>query len=368
MEDVFLERTRRLQQRLLGADAAGAIFFPSPNLFYLTGFWEEPMERHLLLFVPPDGDPVLVAPALYESQLQAETWVERIETYSDSTDPAGVIADVGDRLGMTAGTVLVDPTMWARFTLDLRQALPSAEFELADAVMADLRQTKDDPELDRIARASELTDAVMDRVRDLGPEAVGMTEAELAAWIRDALLESGDSVAFDVVVGSGPNGAKPHHRHGEREIEAGDPVVLDFGLRRDHYPSDTTRTVVFDGAPPAAFETVHEVVAEAQEAAVEAVEPGVPAESIDAAARSVIEAEGYGDEFIHRTGHGLGLDVHEDPYIVSGNDDRLEPGMVFSVEPGIYLEGEFGVRIEDLVVMTEDGGARLNTSPRGWEA
>jgi len=172
--------------------------------------------------------------------------------------------------------------------------------------------------------------------------------------------------SFETIVGSGPNGAKPHHGCGDREIRAGEPVVLDFGTRVDGYPSDQTRTLVFDGEPPAEYERVHETVRAAQAAAVEAVEPGVAAEAIDRAARDVIEDAGYGDAFFHRTGHGVGLDVHEEPYIVAGNDRELEPGMVFSVEPGIYLDGRFGCRIEDLVVVTEDGCERLNDTDRGW--
>ena len=366
MTDPFRERTRRLQQRLLGEDVAGAVLFPSPNLFYLTGFWEEPMERHLLLFLPATGDPVFVAPDLYATQLRAETWIETVETYPDGADPLEIVTEVGTGLGMDDGIIRLDPTMWARFSLDLAGAFPEATFELLEDQMASLRMRKGDAELDRLAAASEAADEVMGAVRDLGADAVGMTESDLARWIRDALLERGDAVSFEPVVGSGPNGAKPHHRHGDRTIRAGDPVVLDIGVRLDRYPSDTTRTVVFGDEPPADFEQAHAVVERAQAAAVDAVEPGVTAESVDETARAIIEEAGYGEAFVHRTGHGVGLDVHEPPYIVEGNDLELEPGMVFSVEPGIYLEGSFGVRIEDLVVVTDSGARRLNDSPRTW--
>jgi Xaa-Pro aminopeptidase len=176
----------------------------------------------------------------------------------------------------------------------------------------------------------------------------------------------GEGVSFEPIVAAGPNGAKPHHHHGDRTVERGDPVVLDFGTRVDGYPSDTTRTVVLGGDPPAEFETVHDVVLSAQTAAVEAVAPGVEARTVDRAAREVIGAAGYGDAFVHRTGHGVGLEVHEAPYVSADSTTTLEPGMVFSVEPGVYLEGRFGVRIEDLVVVTDDGCERLNDAPRGW--
>ncbi|MDH5020936.1 M24 family metallopeptidase [Halobacterium rubrum] len=366
---VFETRTRDCQQRLRDAGAAGAVLFPSPNLSYLAGFEETPSERHLLLFVPADGEPAFVAPALYEEQLDEETWVADVRTYTDSEDPESLVAEVAEEKGLTGGELLVDPTMWARFTQSLRETLPDATWALADDVLAPLRVRKDDAELDALRCAGEAADAAMDDVRDLGADAVGMTERELADYVADRLAaHGGTGVSFEVITGSGPNGAKPHHTHGDREIEAGDPVVCDFGTRVDSYPSDQTRTVVFAGDPPAGFEAVHDVVREAQQAAVDAVKPGVTAGEVDAAARSVIDAAGYGDEFVHRTGHGVGLEVHEEPYIVAGSDRELEEGMVFSVEPGVYLPGEFGVRIEDLVAVTADGCERLNDSDRGWQA
>ena len=366
---VFQARTRDCQQRLQETGAAGAILFPSPNLYYLGGFEETPSERHLLLFVPSEGDPAFVAPALYAEQLREETWVADVRTYTDSEDPETLVEDVATDLEMDEGELLVDPTMWARFTQSLRETLPDATWDLADEVLAPLRVRKDDAELDALRRAGAAADAAMDDVRGLGADAVGMTERELADYVADRLAaHGGTGVSFEVITGSGPNGAKPHHTHGDREIEAGDPVVCDFGTRVDGYPSDQTRTVVFAGDPPADFEDVHDVVREAQEAAVEAVEPGVKAGEVDAAARSVIEDAGYGEEFVHRTGHGVGLEVHEEPYIVADNDRELEEGMVFSIEPGVYLPGEFGVRIEDLVAVTADGCERLNDSDHGWRA
>jgi Xaa-Pro aminopeptidase len=234
-------------------------------------------------------------------------------------------------------------------------------------VLADLRMCKDDHELAALRRAGELSDRVSEEVRSMASTAVGWTETGLAEEIERLLADHGaGEPAFGTIVGSGPNGAKPHHRHGDREIRPGDPVVLDFGGYVDGYPGDQTRTTVFAGDPPEGFEEVFDIVREAPPAGVDAVEPGVPAEAVDAAAREVIEDAGYGDEFIHRTGHGVGLEVHEPPYIVAGNDRELEPGMLFSVEPGVYLEGEFGVCVEDLVVVTGDGHERLNDSPRTW--
>jgi Xaa-Pro aminopeptidase len=363
----FESRARDCQRLLRERGAAGVVLFPSPNLYYLGGHTEEPSERPCYLFVPSDGEPAFVVPALAGDQIGDATWVEDVRTYGDDEDPTDLVREVATDRGIAAGELLVDPTMHARFTQSLRGTLPEASWGLADEVLGPLRVRKDDAELDALRRAGEAADAAMRDVRDLGADAIGMTEHELAAFIEERLEANGGSgVSFAVIAGSGPNGAKPHHHHSDREIERGDPVVCDFGTVVDRYPSDQTRTVVFAGDPSAEFREVHEVVREAQEAAVETVEPGVTAGEVDRAARSVIEDAGYGDEFIHRTGHGVGLDVHEEPYIVADSDRELEPGMVFSVEPGVYRSGAFGVRIEDLVAVTENGCERLNHTDRGW--
>jgi len=367
MDERFESRTRRLQERLATSDATGVVLVPSPNLYYLSGFWEEQMERPLLGFVGESGDPSIVAPALYGTQLADETWIGDVRTYGDGEDPYDLVEAVAADLDLADGHLLLDPTMWARFSVELQRRLSDATVDLAEDLMGDLRIRKDDAEIDAIRRASRVADAVVSDLREMGESVVGMTEAELARTIEDRLVEAGgDGLSFDVIVGSGPNGAKPHHHHSDRRIGAGDPVVLDFGTRVDRYPSDQTRTLVFGGRPPEGFDDAFAAVSDAQEAAVQAVEPGVEAGDIDAIAREVITERGYGEQFIHRTGHGVGLDVHEAPFIVAGSDRTLEPGMVFSVEPGVYVEGEFGIRIEDLVAVTEDGFERLNRTDRGY--
>ncbi|GAB7010030.1 aminopeptidase P family protein [Halorubrum trueperi] len=370
-EDIHADRRERAASRLRDAGVDGLICFPSRNLQYLTGFEESPGERHLLLVMPAAGrerdDPSLLVPALYERQVREETTVADVRTWRDGDDPTAAVRELFGEFGLGEGRLLVDDTMWATFTQDLRDAAPDATWGLASEILADLRVRKDEAELTAMRAAATAADATVDDLRDLGADAVGMTESELADWIVDRMGEhGGDGPSFGPIVGAGPNGAKPHHGHGDREIRPGDPVVLDFGTRVDGYPSDQTRTLVFDGDPPAAYERIHETVREAQAAAIAAVEPGATAESVDRAARGVIEDAGRGDAFVHRTGHGVGLDVHEEPYLVAGNGRTLEPGMVFSVEPGIYLDGRFGCRIEDLVVVTEDGCDRLNRTDRGW--
>ena len=354
----FERRTETVQAALgdIGADALVCV--PGRTLQYLTGFEEPQRDRHLLFVVPRSGEPAAFLPSLSAAQFRTETWVREVDTWGDGDDPVAALSAFFDDRGVPAAPhLLVDDTMWATFLQDVRSVRPDATVGLASEVVADIRLRKDDAEIDAL-RA----------VRALGADAVGLTEAELAGRIESFLTDAGgERLSFETIVGSGPNGAMPHHTHGDREIRAGEPVVLDFGTRIDGYPSDQTRTVVFDGDPDERVQEVHDVVRRAQAAAVDAVGPGVIAGAVDDAARSVIEAAGYGDAFIHRTGHGVGLDVHEPPDIAAGNELELRPGMIFSVEPGIYLEGDFGVRIEDLVVVSDAGCERLNHTSRGLE-
>ncbi|NKE34992.1 aminopeptidase P family protein [Natronococcus sp. JC468] len=377
MRSPFDDRIAACRRRLEAVGAELLVCSPGPNLAYLTGFVESPSERHVLLVVPRNGPPTLVAPAMYESRLEPLELPD-VRLWSDEADPLAVLEGVLEATLPERGdgaTVLLDDRMWTTFNHDVRALAPDAEFGLASAALEELRLRKDDAELAALRRAGAIADRVSLAIRARGEDLLGTTEAALAAEI-DSLLasEGGEEPAFETIVAAGPNGARPHHHPGDREIERGDPIVLDFGAFVDagleagtaRYPGDQTRTIVV-GDPPAEYERVHEVVREAQQAAVEAVEPGVEAGEIDRVARSIIDGAGYGDAFVHRTGHGVGLEVHEPPYITAGNDRELEPGMVFSVEPGIYLGGRFGVRLEDLVVVTEEGCERLNDSPRGWE-
>ena len=360
-------RTRACQERLRDEDATVAVLAPGANLRYLTGVVETPSERLFCCLLPPDGDPVFVVPDLSGAQVRDATWVSDVRTWSDSDGPTATLEDALADRASESGRVLLDGTMWARHALAVQSALPDRSFGLTEEVLGPLRARKDEAELDALGRAGAVADEVMAGLFADADSLVGESEAALAREVERRLADAGgDGVSFEPIVAAGPNGAKPHHHHGSRTVEAGDPVVLDFGTRVDGYPSDITRTVVFEGDPPAEFETVHEVVLAAQTAAVAAVEPGVEARAVDRAARDVIEAAGYGEAFVHRTGHGVGLEIHEEPYVTAESTTTLEPGMTFSVEPGIYLEERFGVRIEDLVVVTDDGCERLNDAPRGW--
>lgn len=332
---------------------------PSPDLAYLTGYDPMPLERPTLLVVRPGEAPAMLVPELERplaSDAPAAAAIELVP-WSDGSDPYARAA----RLLPDAGRVAVGDRLWASHLLGLQRALPGLTFEAASTVMARLRAVKDEDELAALRRAARGADESFRTICTM--PFLGRREEEVAADLAHLLVHNGHSRAEFTIVASGPNAASPHHEPGSRTILPRDAVVMDFGGELGGYHSDTTRTVVV-GEPPAGFERVYESVRRAQAAACEAVVPGISAQDIDRVARRIIEEAGFGARFIHRTGHGIGLEVHEPPYLVEGNDQTLEPGTTFSVEPGVYLEGEFGVRIEDIVAVTAQGVERLNRSTR----
>jgi Xaa-Pro aminopeptidase len=333
---------------------------PGADLRYLTGYHAHLSERLTCLVLPADGEPTLIVPTLERPAAEASPVPGaglRIVDHPDGTDPYPLVAAA---LGGVRAVGLSN-RMWAEQVLALRTALPGAEQRLAGGVLASLRVRKSAAEVDALRRAGAAIDAVHARMGEwLRP---GRTEAAVGADIAVAIREAGHAEVGFVIVAAGPNGASPHHETSDRVIAAGEPVVVDIGgPMPDGYWSDCTRTYVV-GRPPAEFAAAFAALHAAQLAAVAAVRPGAPAESVDAAARDLLTGAGYGADFLHRTGHGIGLDGHEAPYLVAGNDRPLEPGMAFSVEPGVYLAGRYGARIEDIVVCTDSGVERLNTLP-----
>jgi Xaa-Pro aminopeptidase len=351
----------RLDRARETAAGTGLVIAPGSDLRYLIGRAGGSFERLTTLVIPADGAPALIVPKLeapgFDGLPLADLGVE-VVTWVDSVDPYRLAAD---RLGGSERVAVSDFTP-ALHVLGLREALPKAEQVLAGPIVRELRMRKDAAEVDALRKAGAAIDRVHARVGEwLRP---GRTEAEVGADIEAAIVAEGHTEADFVIVGSGPNGASPHHALSGRVIEAGDVVVVDIGGPvAEGYNSDSTRTYAVGTPRDADVSATYAVLQQAQQAAVDAVRPGVTAESIDAAAREVIAAAGFGEYFIHRTGHGIGLDVHEDPYIVAGNDLALEPGMAFSIEPGIYQAGRWGARIEDIVVVTEDGVEPMNKQP-----
>jgi Xaa-Pro aminopeptidase len=358
--------TERLTRARAAAAAAGVdalLVSPGPDLRYLTGYDAKPLERLTCLVLRAEAEPVLVVPALERAAAEASPAggldVEIVD-WQETDDPYALVAKL---LPNGPRQVALDNHMWAEKVMAFRAALPAAEQVLAGAILNELRMRKTPGEVEALRQAGAAIDRVHARIGEwLRP---GRTEREVGADIADAILAEGHATVDFVIVGSGPNGASPHHELSDRVIERGDPVVIDIGgTTAAGYCSDETRTYVAGGAAPAEFLAYYDVLLRAQIAACEHVKPGVTAESVDAAARTVIAEAGYGDQFIHRTGHGIGMQGHEDPYIVAGNQLTLEPGMAFSVEPGIYFAGSHGARIEDIVVVTDSGAERLNLRPR----
>ncbi|AXB42953.1 M24 family metallopeptidase [Amycolatopsis albispora] len=354
-------RLDRARQAAAAADTDALVIAPGSDLRYLIGQAGGSFERLTALVVPADGTPALVVPKLEApgyADVPTEALGVELHTWVDGEDAYRLVAGL---LGKP-GRVAVSDFTPALHVLGLRDAIAGAEQTLAGPVVRELRMRKDATEIASLRQAGEAIDRVHARMAEwLKP---GRTEAEVGADIAAAIVAEGHTEAAFVIVGSGPNGASPHHDVSDKVIEDGDVVVVDIGgPLPDGYNSDSTRTYVLGTPRDADVAETYAVLQRAQRAAVEAVRPGVTAESIDAAARDVIADAGFGEYFIHRTGHGIGLDVHEEPYIIKGNALPLEPGMAFSVEPGIYQPGRWGARIEDIVVVTETGVEAVNNRP-----
>ncbi len=346
----------------VAADATGAaglgalLLTPGPDLRYVTGYDAQQLERLTCLALPADGDPFLVVPRLELPAAQASPAGAlglEMAAWDETEDPYELVAR---RLGPVSSVGLAD-RMGAMMVLRFRAALPAARQGLASVALRDLRARKSPAEVAALREAG----AAIDRVHAAVPGWLrpGRTELEVAADVGAAISSEGHARTDFVIIASGPNAASPHHEPSGRVLQPGDAVVVDIGgTMPSGYCSDCTRVYAI-GRPPAEFSAYYEVLRDAQEAACAAVRPGVTAEAVDAAARTPIAQAGYGPQFMHRTGHGIGLETHEDPYIVAGNAEPLAPGMAFSVEPGIY-PGPHGARIEDIVVCTEQGYERLN--------
>jgi Xaa-Pro aminopeptidase len=358
--DRYSVRRGRALEAAEAAGLDGILVSPGPDLAYLTGYAPLPLERLTLLVLTSSTDPTLLVPTLERPLAERVAGAPGLLTLRDwrdgTDDPYAIVAGM-----LGPGRYAVTDRTWASHLLALERVVPDGSFVAASEAVPLIRAVKDADEIERLRVVARAADAAFADVISL-PFA-GRVETDVAADLERLLREHGHERVDFIIVGSGPNAASSHHEPGERRIEPGDAVVMDFGGMRDDYCSDITRTV-FVGEPTDEEREVYAIVRAAQQAAFEAVRPGVAAQDVDRAARAVISDAGYGERFVHRTGHGIGLEVHEPPYIVEGDETPLEPGMTFSDEPGIYLEGRFGVRIEDQVAVTDRGAERLNEANR----
>ena len=356
------DRLRRAQEQLRAQELDALFVGPSADLRYLVGYDALALERLTLLVVPAVGEASLIVPELEAPRAAASGASEVVDlrTWGETEDPFDHVVDLARTAGVASGRYAVQDRLWTAFTLRLQERLEGRAWVPGSTVMRELRILKQPDEIDALRRVGQAIDRVHAQVADmLRP---GRTETEVARDIGEAIRATHDEVAF-IIVGSGPNGASPHHEVGHRVLEEGDAVVVDIGGVLDGYCSDSTRNYVVGHAPDG-YAEIHDVLQAAQQAGVEAVRPGARAEDVDRACRTAIAEAGYGERFIHRTGHGIGIEEHEEPWIVTGNDEPLRAGMTFSVEPGIYLPGRYGARIEDIVAVTDDGVERLNTRSR----
>jgi D-alanyl-D-alanine dipeptidase len=358
--DVYARRLAAAAAATAEANLAGLVITPGYDLRYLIGSRAQTFERLTALVLPASGDPTVVVPRLELAALKESAAADlgvAVADWVDGDDPYRLVAAV---LGGAPAATAVTDSMPALHLLPLADVLGVVPV-LATGVLRELRMVKDGAEIDALGKAG----AAIDRVHARVPEFLvpGRTEADVAADIAEAIVAEGHSEVAFVIVGSGPHGADPHHECSDRELRAGDIVVVDIGGSYEPgYHSDSTRTYSL-GEPSAEVAQRYSVLQRAQRAAVDAVRPGVSAQQVDAAARDVLTEAGLGEYFVHRTGHGIGLSVHEEPYIVAGNDLPLAAGMTFSVEPGVYFPGQWGARIEDIVVVTENGAEPVNHRP-----
>jgi Xaa-Pro dipeptidase len=332
-----------------------ALLTPGSNFFYLTGMdFVGVHERFFALLITKGDKPVIVAPRLYESGL--EGWAGELHLWKDGEDPVRIVRETLKQRNVRA--LLVEESTPAGMILPFAGAY---RLEPLGRRVKELRERKCSEEIERIKRACVIVDRVFEELLSTSFE--GRKESDIAKLIDDRISELGGKPSFETIVASGANGAEPHHTVSEKRIERGDLVVMDYGARLGGYCSDITRTVAVKEVKSGAAE-VYEIVREAQQSAFECVSESATAESVDMAARDVIAGKGYGENFTHRTGHGLGIDVHEDPYITQGNKERLGDGMVFTIEPGVYLKGALGIRIEDDVAIIGGKGERLTDAER----
>jgi Xaa-Pro aminopeptidase len=353
----YLDRLDRVRTAMSEQGIDVLLLSVGSDLPYLTGYTAMPLERLTALVVTRDGDSTMIVPQLEAPRVVEQPGVFALAPWSETEDPIALVA----KLAAGARTVAVGDQLWARFLVDLLPHLPGASFRNAADVVGPLRRVKDEAEIAALRAAGAAADRVAGQLHAGEIELVGRSEAQVSADIGARLIAEGhDHVNFSIVAAGG-NAASPHHHASSRVIEHGEIVLFDFGGTLDGYCSDTTRCV-FTGDPPAEIAEAYAVLHEAQQVALAAATVGTPCEDVDRAARAIITAAGFGENFIHRTGHGIGLDAHEDPYIVEGNTAPIVAGNAFSVEPGIYVPGAWGMRLEDIVVATDGGPLAVNAS------
>jgi Xaa-Pro aminopeptidase len=356
---VYLDRLARVRDAMAELEIDTLLLSVGHDLPYLTGYTAMPLERLTMLVVPRTAGATMVIPALEAPRVRQVPGVFDLLPWGETQDPTAIVA----RLASGSSRIAVGDQMWARFLVELLPQLPGVEFTRAVDVVGPLRMAKDRAEIDALAAAAAAVDRIAGELQRGEIPLVGRTEAEVSAHLGRRIVEEGHERVNFAIVAAGENAASPHHHAGSRVIREGEIVLCDFGGTMNGYCSDTTRCV-FTGEPTPEVAEAYAVLHAAQQAGVAAGVVGTPCEEVDRVTRRVIDDAGYGEFFIHRTGHGIGMEEHEDPYIVEGNALPLAAGHAYSVEPGIYVPGKWGMRLEDIVVASADGPRSLNNSDR----
>ena len=358
-EQIFAERLERARQAMRAQGVDVALLSLGLDMPYLTGYNAMPLERLTMLVLPANGDAVMVIPRLEAPRVQPMPNVFSLFPWNETDDPVAITAELVRSVAPSSRVIAVGDQMWARFLVDLMPLLPNTQYRRSVDVIGSLRMRKDSAEIEALRAAGSAVDIIAGDLQAGRIALVGRTEAQVSADLSARIIAQGHDVVNFAIVAAGENAASPHHHPGSRVIQPNEIVLCDFGGTMNGYCSDITRCV-YTGEPSSEVAEAYAVLFEAEAAAVRAATVGTPCEEVDAVARRVITAAGFGEYFIHRTGHGIGLDAHEDPYIVSGNSLALEAGHAFSIEPGIYMPGKWGMRLEDIVVATVDGPDSMN--------
>jgi len=357
---VYLDRLGRVRAAMIEQGVDMLLLSVGHDMPYLSGYQAMPLERLTMLMVPRNADATLIIPQLEAARVTPQAGVFELRPWNETDDPIELVA----QLSAGAVKLAIGDQMWARFLVELMPHLSGVEYTRAVNVVGPLRMSKDEAEIDALHAAGAAVDRIAGELQRGEIPLVGQTEAEVSAHLGRRIIEEGHQKVNFAIVAAGENASSPHHHPGDRVIGENEIVLCDFGGTMNGYCSDTTRCVV-TGDIPADIAEAYEVLHEAQAAAVKAATVGTPCQDVDRAARSIIADAGYGEYFVHRTGHGIGLEEHEDPYIVEGNNVPLESGYAFSVEPGIYVPGKWGIRLEDIVVATDAGPQPCNNSDHG---
>jgi Xaa-Pro aminopeptidase len=354
---VYLDRLARVRAAMTEQDVDAVLLSVGHDLPYLTGYMAMPLERLTMLVLHRDGDATMLIPGLEAARVEPQPGVFNLLPWGETEDPSAMVG----KLTSNANRIAVGDQMWARFLVELLPYTPNATFTRAVDVVGPLRMSKDQAELDALAAAGAAVDLIAGELQRGEIPLVGRTEAEVSAHLSRRIIEEGHQKVNFAIVAAGENASSPHHHPGDRVIQPNEIVLTDFGGTMNGYCSDTTRCV-FTGEIAADVAEAYDVLFTSQAAGVAAATVGTPCEDVDRACRSVIDDAGYGEYFIHRTGHGIGLEAHEDPYIIEGNKRPLEAGHAFSVEPGIYIPGKWGMRLEDIAASTAAGPVSFNNS------